>query len=523
MTWWRTLLVALAASALFVALPVRAGEAPSASFALIIGSNVSVDTDLSPLRYADDDAARYFDLFRLLGMRTILLSRIDESTRKLHPQAAAEAQLPRRIEYLKAVMQLSAEVAEARRRGLKTVVYFVFAGHGGVDGANGYVSLEDARLTGAALGTEVVSRVAADSIHMILDACNSYLVAYSRGPGGVRHPVQDFAHSVYELGRDPRVGLLLSTSSATESHEWDAFQGGIFSHEIRSGLYGAADADGDGAVSYREIAAFVARANASIDNARFRPTLFARAPLGEARDQLIDLSAARARRKLTVDGSHAGRYLLEDARGVRLADFHSARGQEVILVRPAPTGPAYLRSVDDLREYVLPPGDEALEIAQLAPNAPRVASRGALHESFSRLFLLPFDRAAVASYTPEKLDERREPEVRAKPSGRLAVGLGMLGVGLAGVGVGTFYAVRAGSEPDSGPADSQRDVAARNAKVSTWNTAAAACFIAGGVIAAAGVIVLAWPSGSSSGATARTSVQFSASDHGAFAGFRSSF
>ena len=41
--------------------------------------NRSVDTELEPLRYADDDAARYFDLFRVLGARTHLLLRLAEA------------------------------------------------------------------------------------------------------------------------------------------------------------------------------------------------------------------------------------------------------------------------------------------------------------------------------------------------------------------------------------------------------------------------------------------------------------
>lgn len=61
-------LVALVAALLALLAPREArAESPRASFALIIGSNVSVDTNLQPLRYADDDAARYLDLFRLLG------------------------------------------------------------------------------------------------------------------------------------------------------------------------------------------------------------------------------------------------------------------------------------------------------------------------------------------------------------------------------------------------------------------------------------------------------------------------
>ena len=38
------------------------------------------------------------------------------------------------------------------------------------------------------------------------------------------------------------------------------------------------DTDGDGRISYREIAAFVARANAAIPGERFRPDVFARPP-----------------------------------------------------------------------------------------------------------------------------------------------------------------------------------------------------------------------------------------------------
>src|SRR5258708_2124470 len=76
------------------------GTQPSPStqalFALIVGSNASVDTELAPLKYADDDAARYLDLFRLLGARTYLLTRLDENSRRIHPQAVAEALEPKR-------------------------------------------------------------------------------------------------------------------------------------------------------------------------------------------------------------------------------------------------------------------------------------------------------------------------------------------------------------------------------------------------------------------------------------------
>src|SRR5579863_1995546 len=102
------------------------GEA--ATFAIIIGSNQSVDADLPTLKYADDDAAAYLDLFRLLGARTYVLSRLDDNTRRLHPQAAAEAIEPRRAMLERTLAQVASDVALARDRHVETALYFIYAG-----------------------------------------------------------------------------------------------------------------------------------------------------------------------------------------------------------------------------------------------------------------------------------------------------------------------------------------------------------------------------------------------------------
>ena len=110
-------------------LPTAAAASPGsgpAMFALVVGSNISVDAKLPALHYADDDAARYFDLFRFAGMRTLLLTRLDESTRRLHPAAAAEARPPVREELARAAKTLAADVERARADGLETVLYVVF-------------------------------------------------------------------------------------------------------------------------------------------------------------------------------------------------------------------------------------------------------------------------------------------------------------------------------------------------------------------------------------------------------------
>src|SRR5205814_8831143 len=94
---------------------------PYASFALIVGVNKSIDPDVAVLRYADDDAARYLDLFRSLGARSYVLTRPDTNTQRLHPQVAAEAMLPNHADFERATALLAADVEQARQRGVKTV------------------------------------------------------------------------------------------------------------------------------------------------------------------------------------------------------------------------------------------------------------------------------------------------------------------------------------------------------------------------------------------------------------------
>src|SRR5262249_19608822 len=171
----------------------RASEKPApATFALIVGVNQSQDKDLGALRYADDDAARYQELFRSLGARTYLVTRLDEATRRLHPQAAAEAFDPVRKQLEVALGQAAFDVAQAKRRGIETAFLVVYAGHGKVEKGEGVLALEDGWLSGTDL-VGLIDKVKADHAHLVVDACYSYFLAYRRGPGGQRRPVQGFS------------------------------------------------------------------------------------------------------------------------------------------------------------------------------------------------------------------------------------------------------------------------------------------------------------------------------------------
>jgi hypothetical protein len=303
----------------------------------------------------------------------------------------AEALPPTRASLRSAVALLAAEIRTAHQRGVRSSLYVLYAGHGNVDEQSSYVTLEDARLSPKLLVQEILDPIGADANHLIVDACYSYLLVGERGPGGERRKVEGFS-AMSELGRRNDLGLLLSTSSGDESHEWGAFQAGIFSHEMRSGLYGAADLDGDGSITYVEMASFLQRANQPIVNEKFRPRVFARAPSRST--QLLDLKTGLAR-SLDVDGNlPSAHYLIESPQGVRFVDFHNAQGRGFRLVRPGGADQLYLRRMEDGWEATVPPSDERITLASLPLSNPRVVERGAAHQAFSRIFSLPFDGVA---------------------------------------------------------------------------------------------------------------------------------
>jgi hypothetical protein len=462
--------VAAAAVLWLLAAPPAPGEPEGrpSPFAFIVGVNDGGALGLPSLRYADDDAARYFDLFRLLGARTYLLMRPDMNTSRLHAQAAADAVEPTRAHFTVQLQQLHRDVAAAQQRGARPVVYFVYSGHGHVRDGRGVIGLEDAALSGAELNDQLIRPLKAEKIHLIIDACHSYFLAYSRGPGGTRRALS-VTGGAPELARDERVGLLLSTSSARESHEWEKFQAGVFAHEVRSGLMGAADIDGDNTVTYREIAAFITHANEAIPNERFRPDVHARPPKGS--DRLVDLREALARR-VEVDGTRAGHYLLENTDGVRLAEFHSAPGQPVHLVRSV-ARPLFLRLLAGERDFRIPTGVDVVSAGDLVAEASAVGDRGSAGEAFSRVFALPLTRDYVERYHFPELPTE-VPDVRL-PGDELKTAPGLLGwggaaMGVASVAVAGVAALQAKLEQDSiTDITSQEEVARRSQRIRDLN------------------------------------------------------
>lgn len=460
-------------------------------FTLSLGVNDAPTPSLPTLRYADDDAVRYAELFTALGFEARALVASDENTARLHTETSARAALPTRAGLVEAVRSIAQSVAAARAHGKQTAFIFTYAGHGDHRDGQTVLTLADGVITGAALAHEVIDAVGADTAHVIIDACGAYDLAYGRGPGGTRRPFAGFA-GTGELAMRDHAGLLLSASVENETHEWSQLQAGVFSHEVRSGLYGAADADLDGRITYAELAAFVGGANSTIANERFRPKLFARPPVSTA--VLADLGAGLAHR-IEIPAALAGRYYVEDLEGVRLLDFHSAPGQPVRLVAPHAHSPWFVRAVEARREYVVDAHQDSVVLDSSHAKPFAVESRGAAHEAFRRLFESPFGAATVADTALEadlahglELQRTREDAARHAAARAWTVAGVASTAGVVALGA---YAWSAKLRRDIRPDDSQRYVSSTNASIRRANVLAGASLAISGVAAA--VTAWLWP------------------------------
>lgn len=474
-------LVALVAACLA---PQRAAAAEVRRFALVIGNNRPESSSDERLRYADDDAVETHLLLTQANVESLLFVTPDAATQGLHPGLPI-AGPARWVDIERGFSLLSRRMAQAAAAGARTEFMLFYSGHGDVDAGEGYVVLDGQRLTRSLL-FDLLTRSPATTNHVLVDACKSYFLVFDRGPGGRRKAFGgSFADNV--PAHLANTGFVLSTSSDRESHEWERYQGGILSHELRSALRGAADADLDGAVSYAELGAFIATANRAVPNPRFRPDVMVRPPSQDFERTLLRYVSGASR--LTFAPQAWGHFYVENARGERLLDAHPASQQGLLLLLPSER-PLFVRRDDEEAETVIASAEDTV-VAPLSPVAQEIASRGALHLALRWIFSEPFGSADVRAFRDDAA-RAREPtsdEPREKPRSTrrkiaLVSGITALGAGAAGLGLSSAALATQMSARDA----SQQELDAANQRIKTLNHASFACY---GVALAAG-LTWAW-------------------------------
>ncbi len=459
------------------AVPDQAVSESLARFAVVIGKNESEDPHQATLRYADDDAVAMHELLEEAGVTSRLLVSPDADTAAL--RQIRRATKPTLNAVLRTVDALFAKITAAKEAGKQTELIFFYSGHGDVTDGEGFVVLDGGRLTRFVLLDQIVARSPADTNHIIIDACKSYFMVFDKGPGGSRRPFSgSFGVQTSSKNLD-RTGFVLSASSGEDSHEWERYQAGIFSYEVRSALRGGADVDRNGLITYGELGAFVTAANRGIANPQFRPS-FLVSPPGRAPRNLADalLSWQDPAGSLTVDGETAGHYYFETADGIRIADVHSTN-KEYLAVHLPSTRPLFVRRADDLTEGVLTTS-QSIRLSALAMRPVTTSRKGALGIAFESLFNEPFGADTVkrydALYTQKasNADALKDAPRRSQP-----IEHALLGVSVATLAVGGTMSILALAAKNNAEDAAQTDIPAMNQKIGRYNTAAIALYSVG--------------------------------------------
>jgi hypothetical protein len=435
------------------------------AFAVVIGNNKSLGRRRPELRYADDDAARYFEILQAMAPgRVSLLADFDRDSERLFPGPRAQSKLPSRANLDALGRTLAADVAAARAAGHETDVYFVFAGHGDVAEGEGFIELSDTRFRARELESWLRT-IPFSRGHLILDSCNSFFMLGVRKPGGRHFATPDDAARAL-AARLPNVGVFLSTSAEGEAFEWSEIQSGIFSHVLRSGLLGAADENGDGAVSYLELAAFVDTATADVKNPSMRPYVFARGPGAVQNTPIARLHSMSSVRRFELAAADSLRVRLRDANGLPLLDAHTEKGRPLVLSVPeAWARSAVLERTEARSEgeplptkrtlYAVPEAPGTVTLAALQSVDAQSAVRGP-GDTFQLLFAQPFGPEALSRYRARSSNQARvfgvssenvqrmnlvlDQIARSERGRRIAEGAGSIGFGvlLGGAGIGVL-------------------------------------------------------------------------------------
>jgi WD40 repeat protein len=225
-------------------------------WALVIG--ISRYQRVRPLRYADKDAAAFYDyLVDELGVPR-------EQVTLLTNEQATLTEMKR---------QLGVELR--RKAGPRDTVVIYYAGHGAPepdprspdgDGLEKYIVPYDgdgANLYATALPmkeleTVLHARLVSDRVVLITDAC------YSGASAGRTFETVSRRATISDafLARLSRAKgrLVLTASAANEvSEERDSLGHGVFTYYLLEGLRGKADLDGDGLITAEEIYSYVAK------------------------------------------------------------------------------------------------------------------------------------------------------------------------------------------------------------------------------------------------------------------------
>ncbi len=428
----------------FWMIPITGAQQRTVRHVLIVANNEDPSAKLAPLRFADDDGARYFELFSSLGAKTELLTTMDPDTQQLFPSMVGKTRPPTKKRLFSALSLIFEQIKQDQSDGMSVEFFFIFTGHGVMSDGKGGLLLSDGVLGRDELLKRVVEASPADFNHVIIDACNAYFAVMERGwqdDAGSQKQLESFRGFLqnHDTSVYPTTGFILSTAGTAQVHEWEKYRGGVFSYELRSGLLGPADVNTDGRVTYQELNAFLVAANAGVTNPKARLNVYVKAPPQNLDRPLVDLTEGSIKHFVTFSSGTGGHFIVEDSRGMSYAEWNQAPDHEsrlALLFDPVSAEPEYFirRGSKELLVRLEPlransttqaHGLIAFDESRLEPLHAR--SRSSVVESFRRdLFSVPYGRAFYHGFVAGRYPRLELHEQAESGPGRNTLGLGYL-------------------------------------------------------------------------------------------------
>jgi len=288
------------------AAPAPADELYTRRLALFVGANRG-GPDRAVLRYAIDDA-------RAVG-------KVLEDMGGVLPGDARYLEDPDKAALLEAIRSLAADVDKARRTSRRVEAVFYYSGHSDEES----LFLGEERVPYAEL-KDLITALAADVRIAILDSCASGALTLPKGV--IKRPpfLMDTAY-------DMKGFAFVASSSASEAAQESGRLGrSYFTHNLVSGMRGAADMNLDGRITLNEAYQFafdgtLVQTERTMAGAQHPSRHVQMSGTGDVVITEIRKSSA----VLVLDAGFAGRVFVHDAAGVLLVELNKAAGREVAI------------------------------------------------------------------------------------------------------------------------------------------------------------------------------------------------
>jgi hypothetical protein len=317
-------------AAIFAGRPLLAqSTGGTALYALIANGPAQPGQNYLRLKYADDDVVKGYTMLSTFAQKILMLGEVDEETAQLYPWARERMKKTSLQNLITQIDHFNKAIEKGGKQKISVLLLWISA-HADYDPHNktAILRLADGPVERDEFYRKIVSRSQAARTHVILDVC---LNCRTDAPSVEAAPKElgRALISIPFLEERSDVGVLAGVVRHIDGREWEGFGGGIFVHEARSAAVGAADINGNGVITYREVMAFIDTANSRVRKRDDKPVVIAYPPKKKFTAAIFTPKYRKGGMALKIPPGVMERIAVESTMGTRFVDLYSGGDTEL--------------------------------------------------------------------------------------------------------------------------------------------------------------------------------------------------